>query len=141
MEKKELISIIIPYYKKKFFFEETLKSISGQSYKYFEILIVYDDKDKSELNYVKKLIKKFKNLQIKFIINENNLGAGLSRNKAINLSKGELIAFVMPMTFGRKINLKLKSKLLMKRKLSFYTLIMILLIANQILLVPSQHLK
>ena len=57
MEKKTSYQLLYLTIKKNFF-EETLKSISGQSYKYFEILIVYDDKDKSELNYVKKLNKK-----------------------------------------------------------------------------------
>ena len=41
----KLVSIIIPYYKKSYF-EQTLKSILKQKYKFFEILIIYDDNNK-----------------------------------------------------------------------------------------------
>ena len=53
----KLISIIIPYYKKKNYIEQTLKSILNQKYKKFEILIVYDDNDKSDLYFLKTLKK------------------------------------------------------------------------------------
>ena len=53
-------SIIIPYFKKKSFFKKTIKSILNQSYKNFEIIVIYDDEDKNELNYVKTLFKRIK---------------------------------------------------------------------------------
>ena len=53
----KLVSIIIPYYKKKNYIEQTLKSILNQKYKNFEILIVYDDSDKSDLSFLKTLKK------------------------------------------------------------------------------------
>ena len=52
----KLVSIIIPYYKKKNYIEQTIKSILNQKYKKFEILIVYDDTDKTDLHF--KNIKK-----------------------------------------------------------------------------------
>jgi len=87
-----LVSIIIPYYKKKNYIEQTLKSILNQKYKNFEILIVYDDSDQSDLPFLKTLKKK--DNRIKLVINRKNIGAGMSRNKAIKLSKGEYIAFI-----------------------------------------------
>ena len=39
----DLVSIIIPYYKKRLFIEDTIKSILNQSYKRFEIIIVNDE--------------------------------------------------------------------------------------------------
>ena len=57
MLKKDLISVIIPYHKKKIFFRRQSGSIKKQSYKSFEVIIIYDDDDKSELNYVKKILK------------------------------------------------------------------------------------
>ena len=59
MLKKNFISIIIPYHKKRIFFKETIESINKQSYKNFEVIIIYDDTDKSELDYVKKIISNF----------------------------------------------------------------------------------
>ena len=93
MEKnKKLISIIIPYYKKKNFISKTIKSILNQSYKNFEIIIIYDDTDMSELHYLKKIIKV--NKRFKIIINKQNLGVSKSRNKGIKKSKGKYIAFI-----------------------------------------------
>ena len=60
MFKKNFISIIIPYHRKRIFFKETIESINKQSYRNFEVIIIYDDIDKSELNYVKKIIGNFK---------------------------------------------------------------------------------
>ena len=58
MKKKIIISIIIPYFKKKIFFEKTIKSIINQSYKNFEIILIYDDLNQNELPICKKSIKK-----------------------------------------------------------------------------------
>ena len=87
-----LVSIIIPYYKKKKYIELAINSAIQQTYKNFELIIVYDDENKEDLNFLKKIIKKDK--RIKLYINKKNLGAGRSRNKGIKLSKGSLIAFL-----------------------------------------------
>ena len=100
MVKKNFISIIIPYHKKRNFFKETIESINKQSYKNFEVIIIYDDTDKSELDYVKKIISNF-NFKKKLLINIKIIGAGLSRNIGIKVSKCEYIAFVMLMTEQR----------------------------------------
>ena len=44
----KLISIILPYYKKKKFIIKTLSSIYSQSYKNFELIIIYDDQNKDD---------------------------------------------------------------------------------------------
>ena len=87
-----LVSAIIPYYKKKKFFSRTLKSVLNQTYKNLEIIIIYDDDDTDELFFLKKLINKDK--RIKLLVNKKNLGAGLSRNKGIKNSNGRFIAFI-----------------------------------------------
>ena len=88
----ELISIIIPYYKKREFILETLNSINNQSYKNYEILIIYDDENTNDLKYLNELIKEKKNIRI--LINKKNSGAGMSRNNGIINAKGEFIAFL-----------------------------------------------
>lgn len=89
---KDLISVIIPYYKKKKFIKESIKSVLDQSYQNFEIIIVYDDMDHQDLPYLNK-IKNF-DKRINLIINKKNMGAGISRNIAIDYSKGNFIAFL-----------------------------------------------
>ncbi len=85
-------SVIIPYYKKKFFIKKTIKSVLNQSYKNFEIIIIYDDNDKKELKFIKNI--KALDKRIKLIINNKNLGAGFSRNKGIFKASGEYVCFI-----------------------------------------------
>ena len=87
-----LISIIIPYFKKKEFFEKTIHSVLNQTYSNFEIFIVYDDESKDDLDFVKKISELDR--RINLIINNQNLGTGQSRNKGIKHSNGEYIAFI-----------------------------------------------
>ena len=87
-----IVSVIIPYYKKKDYIKSTIKSVLNQTFKNFEIIIVYDDEDRNDLVYLKKIQSLDK--RIKIILNSKNIGAGLSRNKAIRLAKGKYIAFL-----------------------------------------------
>jgi len=88
---KNLVSIIIPYYKKREFIKETLDSVFNQSYKLKEIIMIYDDDNKDDLNYLKKITSGKK---IKIMINRLNVGVAISRNRAIAKSSGEYIAFI-----------------------------------------------
>ncbi len=54
------VSIIIPYFRKKFFFQKTIRSIINQSFKEYEIILIYDDQDLQELDFVKKVLTKVK---------------------------------------------------------------------------------
>ena len=53
-----LVSIIIPYYKKKEFLKKSLSSVLEQTYKNFEIIIIYDDEDQRDLFFFKNFNKK-----------------------------------------------------------------------------------
>ena len=110
----ELVSIITPYYKKKKYIELTINSVLQQTYKNFELIIIYDDQNKEDLNLLKNLTKKDK--RIKLYINKKNLGAGRSRNKGIKLSQGSLIAFLDADDLWTRNKLK-KQIFFMKRSL------------------------
>ena len=59
----KLVSIIIPYFKKKIF-NYTISSILNQSYSNYEILIVFDDPgNKDELDYLLDLKRKHKKIE------------------------------------------------------------------------------
>ena len=111
------VSIIIPYYKKKHFFEETINSILSQTYSNFEVILVYDDVDKKELNFVKKTLSRLP--RYKIIINKKNIGAGLSRNKAIHFAKGQYIAFCDADDLWHKKKLEVQISFMMKKKINF----------------------
>ena len=118
MFKKDLISIIIPYHKKRFFFKETIQSINKQSYKNYEVIVIYDDIDKSELIDVKKILKKFKFIK-KLLINNKTIGAGLSRNQGIKISKGNFIAFCDADDLWDKNKVQNTIEIYEKKKLNF----------------------
>lgn len=113
----DLISIIIPYFKKKKYINKTIKSILKQTYKKFEIIIIYDDTSKKDLPYLKKLIKIDK--RIKLIVNKKNLGAGFSRNIGIKNSKGTYIAFIDADDTWKKNKLKLQLEFMKKNNYYF----------------------
>ena len=79
----------MPYYKKESYIEESIKSILNQSYQNFEIILINDDSENNNF------INRFSQLdhRIRLVHNENNLGAGLSRNRGLEFSNGEYIAF------------------------------------------------
>ena len=113
------LSIIIAYYKKKHFFEETINSIINQTYSNFEVIVVYDDANKDELSFVKKTLSRLASYKI--IINKKNIGAGLSRNKGIRLAKGQYIAFCDADDLWHKKKLKEQIIFMKKKKLIFVT--------------------
>jgi teichuronic acid biosynthesis glycosyltransferase TuaG len=111
------VSIIIPYYKKRIFFHKTLKSALNQTYKNFEIIIIYDDTSKADLKYVRQIIGF--NKKITLLINKKNLGAGYSRNKGIKYSRGKFIAFLDADDLWASKKLALQINFMKKNKISF----------------------
>jgi len=87
-----LVSVIIPYFNKKEYIKQTVDSVLKQTLQDFEIVIIYDDENLEDYEY---LIENFKkNPNIKVIKNPKNLGAGISRNIGIKNSAGEFLAFL-----------------------------------------------
>ncbi len=111
------VSIIMPYYKKKLFFRKTLMSIEKQSYKNFEIIIIYDDIDLTEYYYLKKITKK--NKKIKILLNKSNLGAGLSRNIGVKVAKGYYLAFCDCDDIWKKEKLETQINFMRKKNIAF----------------------
>ena len=109
----DLVSVVIPYFKKREYIKNTLNSVLEQTYKNLEIIIIYDDKEQEDLEFIKELTKLDK--RISLIINKNSLGAGLSRNNGINKSKGDYISFIDADDVWKKKKLELQIKF-MKEK-------------------------
>lgn len=86
-----LVSIVMPYYKKEKYIHKSIDSILNQTFKNFEILLV-DDEGTNESHELMNSLKKIDD-RIFIIKNNFNLGAGLSRNKAIEYSRGDYLAF------------------------------------------------
>ena len=60
----DLVSVIIPYFKKKKFVDKSISSVLNQSYSNIEIIIIYDDEEKSDLEYLRKIYNSNKKLKL-----------------------------------------------------------------------------
>ena len=86
------VSVIMPYFDKKEFVEASIHSVLSQTFENFEIIIIYDDTSQDDFKFIKDF-EKLDN-RIKVLKNINNIGAGRSRNKGIEFSEGEYVAFL-----------------------------------------------
>ena len=113
----KLVSVIIPYFKKKKYIADTINSILQQTYKNFEIIIIYDDPEKNDLEYIKKLITL--DNRIELIVNHKNFGAGISRNIGISKANGFFLAFIDADDLWEKTKLEEQIKFMENEKINF----------------------
>ena len=86
-----MFSVIIPIYNTKKHLHQCIKSVLNQKYKDFEIVLVNDCSTDGSLD----VCNSYKNnKQIKTIHNQKNYGAGLSRNKGIDVASGTYLIFL-----------------------------------------------
>ena len=89
----DLVTVIIPTYKRSDKIERAIKSAINQTYKNIEIIVIDDNANfPEEREKTKKIVSKYE--KIKFIENEENLGGALTRNVGIDNAKGKYIAFL-----------------------------------------------
>ena len=90
---EELISVVIPTYKRINELERAIISVINQTYKNLEIIVVDDNANFPDVREkVDSIIKKYP--QIKYFKNEQNLGGALTRNVGIEKANGKYIAFL-----------------------------------------------
>lgn len=87
-----LVSIITPTYNSHKFIEETIKSVIGQKYNNWEMIIVDDCSTDKTCEIVNIWASKDK--RIKLIKQKENSGAASSRNIALENSKGRFISYL-----------------------------------------------
>ena len=88
---KDLISVIVPVYNSEKYIERCINSITHQTYRNLEIIIVNDGSTDKTLDICKKL--QYDDYRIK-IINQENKGVSNARNTGIENSIGKYVAFV-----------------------------------------------
>ena len=89
VDQNPLVSVVIPYFNKQTTIERSVDSVINQTRTNWEIIIV-DDCSKIKL----QKLEKWENYNITVLYNEINLGPGPSRQKALDISKGEYVAFL-----------------------------------------------
>jgi len=87
-EKEPLVSVVMPVYNSEKYLQRAIDSVFNQSYKNYEFIIIDDGSTDGSV----EIINEYKN-KIVYVYQEN-AGASAARNKGIEVSKGELIAFL-----------------------------------------------
>ena len=83
-------SVVIPLYDKEEYVAQTLKSVVGQTFQNFEVIIINDCSTDDSLNVVKTV----HDHRIKIIEHSENKGLSASRNTGINAATHPYIAFL-----------------------------------------------
>ncbi len=86
------VSVIVPVFNVEIYLEECLKSLINQTLKEIEIILI-DDKSSDNSG---EICDRYGELdsRIRVIHNKSNIRQGLSRNKGIEIARGEFIGFV-----------------------------------------------
>ena len=99
------VSVHIPCYNSEKYILETIRSVLGQTFSDFEIIVIND----GSIDGTEKLIKSFRDDRIKYF-HQDNKGLAVTRNRALSLSTGEYIAFLdhddiwLPTKLEKQIN-------------------------------------
>ena len=90
-----MITVITPTYKRHQYLKNAIDSVLAQTYSDFELIVVDDNPPGSEERVrTEDVIREFSDPRVHYIKNEKNLGGAGSRNRAIEMAKGEYIAFL-----------------------------------------------
>jgi len=88
-EYKDKVSIIMPVYNREEYLEEAIKSILGQSYSNFELIIVDDGSIDNSLNIAKEMSNQDERITV--ISLEENKGCAVARNEGLKRVRGSFI--------------------------------------------------
>lgn len=103
----EQVSIIMPSYNTAEYISASIASVQEQTYTDWELIIVDDCSTDNTDEIVKPFLS---DKRIKYIKNETNSGAAVSRNRALREAKGKWVAFLdsddlwLPMKLERQIS-------------------------------------
>ena len=93
--KANLVSVIIPTYKRSSMLERAINSVLSQSYDFFELLIINDNYPGDEWsNQVENRVNSFNDKRIRFINQDIHINGAAARNVGIKNATGEYIAFL-----------------------------------------------
>ncbi len=89
------ISVIIPTYNRIEPLKRAVKSVAGQTYKDFEIVVVDDNKDKSVSDAVAGICNEFQQaINIRLCRTTGGIGGGKARNLGCRNATGDYLAFL-----------------------------------------------
>ncbi len=88
------VGIVIPSYNRRFFLEPCLESLTKQTFQRFEVIIVDDGSTDGTIEFLAEFKKRHPDLNLRWFIHEENLGANVARNRGVQEAKGPFVAFL-----------------------------------------------
>ena len=90
IKEKPFVDVILPNYNKAEFLEESINSVTTQTYNNWKLFIIDDGSEDDS----KKIISSYKSRNLKVIYLYKNKGAAFCRNLGIKLSDSKYISFL-----------------------------------------------
>lgn len=106
-----LISVIVPVFNAEKYLERCINSISNQTHKNLEILLVNDGSTDSSKSICETLAKKDTRIKL---FNQENRGSSIARNTGLDNATGDFISFVDSDDYIENVMLKKMLELLIK---------------------------
>ena len=85
-----LVSIVMPSWNTGAFIAEAIRSVLRQTYGNWELIVV----DDGSTDNTDEVVASFEDARIKYFKNPRNVGAALTRNRALREARGEWMAFL-----------------------------------------------
>ena len=85
------VSVIVPIYNVEKYLAECLNSLIAQTLEDIEIICINDGSNDGSYNILSDFAKKDSRI---IVINQDNMGVSYTRNKGVEVAKGEYVAFI-----------------------------------------------
>lgn len=83
-------SVIIVTYNRAYILWQAIESVLGQTYPFFELLVI----DDGSADDTEKLVKVFTDPRIRYLKLKKNIGPSAARNQGLKIAKGKYIAYL-----------------------------------------------
>lgn len=114
---EELVSIVMPCYNAHAFLDEAISSVAEQTWRNWELLIIDDGSTDESARLAQSWAAI--NKRVKPIVNEHNMGVSKTRNRGIQMAKGQWIAFLDSDDVWEKDKLEKQMALAKEKKANF----------------------
>ena len=91
-KKEPLVTVVMPAYNAEPFIEEAIMSVVNQTVTNWELLVIDDCSTDHTREIVSRISKS--DIRIQYWVNEKNMGVARTRNRGIEIARGEYIAFL-----------------------------------------------
>lgn len=90
MTESPKVSVVIPLYNREKYVRSAVDSILSQTFSDFELLVIDDGSTDGSI----AVVQSYSDPRIRFVRNNTNLGVSATRDKGIQLARGEYLAFL-----------------------------------------------